>query len=52
MLIDLSEVDTAVLEGRAQINQESRRKLAHMDLQFLITPVLNSVYLSPCIYPE
>lgn len=49
---DLSEVDTAVLEGRAQINQGSCKKLIHMDLKFLIAPIVNSVYLSTCVYLE
>lgn len=49
---DFTEVDPAVLEVRAQINQGSRRKLVHMDFKFLITQVVNSVYLSTCIYLE
>lgn len=33
---DLGEADTAVLEGKAQTVHGSRRKLVHMDPQFLI----------------
>lgn len=46
----LSEVVTAVLEGRAQINQRSGSKLHPRGSQVLDYHVVNSVYLFASVY--
>ena len=49
---DLSETDTAALEGRVQTDHGLCRKFVHMDPQFFISPIANSVYLFTCVYLE